>query len=164
MSIYSLLSSFLSYVFTTIIYLFIFCIIVLIYKDIKRSVSEKDEEEYEDEEYEEEDEEEEPEYTAIIKHIKSRESSGFGLKSKYRIGAGPIIVGRSEDCDISIPDTYLSQMHFKITCVDGDWFIEDLKSKNGTFVNDIRVRKPALLKDGDIISFGDVQFEFHPEQ
>lgn len=163
MSIYSLLSSFLSYVFTTIIYLFIFCIIVLIYKDIKRSVSEKDEEEYEDEEYEEEDEEE-PEYTAIIKHIKSRESSGFGLKSKYRIGAGPIIVGRSEDCDISIPDTYLSQMHFKITCVDGDWFIEDLKSKNGTFVNDIRVRKPALLKDGDIISFGDVQFEFHPEQ
>ena len=116
-----------------------------------------------DEEYEEEDEEE-PEYTAIIKHIKSRESSGFGLKSKYRIGAGPIIVGRSEDCDISIPDTYLSQMHFKITCVDGDWFIEDLKSKNGTFVNDIRVRKPALLKDGDIISFGDVQFEFHPEQ
>ena len=37
MSVYALISSILSYVFTTIIYLFIFSIIVLIYKDIKRS-------------------------------------------------------------------------------------------------------------------------------
>ena len=163
MSFYSLLSSFLSYVFTTIIYLFIFCIIVLIYKDIKRSsnddsdfeVAESDENETENEEIE---------YTAILKHIKTRESAGLGVKLKYRIGEGPITIGRGEECDIVIPDVYLSQKHFEIYCKNSEWFLKDLKSKNGTYVNDIRVKKPVQLEDQDVISFGDIKFLFHPEQ
>ena len=60
MSLYSLISSVLSYVFTTIIYLFIFSIIVLIYKDIKKVSRSSDEDIFEDsdeEYYDEEDEE-----------------------------------------------------------------------------------------------------------
>jgi len=159
LSLYSLLSSFLSYVFTTIIYLFIFCIIVLIYKDIKRVGTDKS-----DEELAQNSEcEEEESYTAILKCIKNKETIKLGIKSKYRIGVGPILIGRSEECDIVIPDLYLSQKHLEIHCKNGEWFLKDLKSKNGTFVNDIRVKKKVPLNDEDIISFGNIQFIFTSE-
>lgn len=159
-SLYSLISSVLSYVFTTIIYLFIFSIIVLIYKDIKRSSSERSgSEDLQENEYEEPD----VDFTAILKNIKNPESARLGVKAKYRIGSGPIVVGRGEDCDIVIPDVYLSQKHFEIRCEDGEWFLKDLKSKNGTYVNDIKVKKRIKLEDEDIISFGDICFVFHAE-
>lgn len=159
MSIYYIVSSLLSYVFTTIIYLFIFCIIVLIYKDIKRLG--KESQEVIDDLPEKE--EESAEWTAILKFIKTSESAKFGLKTKYRIGAGPILIGRGEECDISIPDLYLSLEHLKIFCKDGQWYVQDLKSKNGTFVNEVRIKKTYKLEDDDVISFGDVKFNFHSE-
>ena len=72
-------------------------------------------------------------------------------------------MGRSEECDICADDLYLSQKHFAIECSDGEWFVTDLKSKNGTYVNGRRIKKPCFLEDGDIISFGDIQFEFQAE-
>lgn len=175
MSIYTLLSSLLSYIFTTIIYLFILSIIVLIYKDIKRMSRnnyEEDEEEdfdsLEEEETEESDsgeyEDEECEHTAILKKLKPRNSLEYGIKSKYRIGAGPITVGRNPECDICADDLYLSQEHFVLECSGGRWYITDLKSKNGTYVNGVRIKKPYPLEDGDVIAFGDIQFEFQSEE
>ena len=158
LSLYSLISTFLSYVFTTIIYLFIFSIIVLIYKDIKR-VSKSEEAVFEDSSDEGDDEE----HTAILKNIKNNQSVKLGVKSKYRIGSGPIVIGRGDDCDIVIPDIYLSQKHFEIYCKNGEWFLKDLRSKNGTFVNDAKVKKQIILDDNDVISFGEVQFLFHSE-
>ena len=55
------------------------------------------------------------------------------------------------------------QKHFEISCTDGEWYLKDLKSKNGTYVNDIKVKKRLKLEDGDLISFGDVQFVFNVE-
>lgn len=173
MSIYTLLSSLLSYIFTTIIYLFILSIIVLIYRDIKRMSRnnyeedfEASEEENEEEEYEDdlEEEDEEREHTAILKRLKPRNSLEYGIKSKYRIGSGPIIVGRNPKCDICADDMYLSQEHFVLECSGGEWYISDLKSKNGTYVNGKRIKKPCPLEDGDVIDFGDIRFEFQSEE
>ena len=171
MSLYSLISSLFSYAFTTIIYVFIFSIIVLIYKDIKKVSKGLDEDVYDEEDYideeddcsEDGDDPEEAEYTAILKTVISKESSKFNLRKRYRIGMGPIIIGRSEECDIVIPDIYLSQEHFKIYCKKGIWYIVDLKSKNGTYVNDVLVKGKQILDDYDEISFGDVRFIFQFE-
>lgn len=173
MSLYTLISSLLSYIFTTIIYLFILSIIVLIYRDIKRMSQNNYEEEPEDDEYdtgetsdtdEENSDSGEIEYTAILKKLKPQNSAEYGIKSKYRIGSGePIVIGRGENCDITADDLYLSQEHFMIECVDGEWYITDLKSKNGTYVNGNKIKKTKRLEDGDVISFGDIQFEFQSE-
>lgn len=173
MSLYTLISSLLSYIFTTIIYLFILSIIVLIYRDIKRMSQNNYEEEPEDDEYDTEENSEadeensdssEIEHTAILKKLKPQNSAEYGIKSKYRIGSGgPIVIGRGENCDITADDLYLSQEHFMIECVDGEWYITDLKSKNGTYVNGNKIKKTKRLEDGDVISFGDIQFEFQSE-
>jgi len=176
MSLYSLISSVLSYVFTTIIYLFIFSIIVLIYKDIKKVSRSSDEDFFEDsddEYFDEEDEETESdeymedeeteEYTAILTTVITKESKKFNLRKKYRIGSGPIVVGRSDGCDIVIPDVYLSQEHFEIECKKGIWYLKDLRSKNGTYINDVPVKGTTELYDDDIITFGDIEFIFNKE-
>lgn len=166
MSLYSLISSLFSYAFTTIIYVFIFSIIVLIYKDIKKVSNGLDDDSVDEEVYEDEEdylEDDDTSYTAILKTVITEESSKFNLRKRYRIGIGPIVIGRGEECDIVIPDIYLSQEHLKIYCKKGIWYIADLKSKNGTYVNDVLVKGKQILDDFDEISFGDVRFVFQFE-
>ena len=95
--------------------------------------------------------------------VKTSKTKEFNLKSKYRIGEGPIIIGRSPECDIIIPDMYLSQEHFKIWFDKDTWYIGDLKSKNGTFLNNAKIKRKAILEDDDVISFGGINFVFQSE-
>ena len=176
MSAYSLVSSFLSYVFTTIIYLFIFSVIALIYMDIKRANrGEKTGDDFDEldtaEMLEDEPVEDEPETpkekkhkpSAILRTVKSREAKECGMKAAYRIGEKGAIIGRGKDCDISIKDMYLSVEHFQIWHEDGLWYIGDMGSKNGTFLNEVRLKKVKTLYDGDEISFGGLQAIFEEE-
>ncbi|MBR5155054.1 MAG: FHA domain-containing protein [Clostridia bacterium] len=173
MSIYSLISSLLSYVFTTIIYLFIFSVIALIYMDIKKTNRGEeyiDDPDNELEELEDEDEEDEEQRTvkyippsAKLRTIKTRESIESKMKASYKIGEKGAIIGRGKDCDISIQDMYLSVEHFQIWHEDGIWYIGDMGSKNGTFLNEIRVKKVKTLHDGDEISFGGLRVIFEED-
>lgn len=173
MSVYSLVSSFLSYVFTTVIYLFIFSVIALIYMDIKKANrGEQDMEEYEEmeddvEEDEVDDDDDEEERTvkyippsARLKTVKSKETAESRMKSSYKIGEKGAIIGRGKNCDISISDMYLSVEHFQIWYDDGEWYIGDMGSKNGTFLNEIRLKKVKPLHDGDEILFGGLRVIF----
>lgn len=168
MSLYSLASSFLSYVFTTIIYLFIFGVIALIYMDIKKANrGEEDIADLEDEVLSEDEVFDEEENTlkyvtpkARLKTIKSKETAEAKMKSSYKIGEKGAIIGRSKNCDISIQDMYLSVEHFQIWYDDGAWYIGDMGSKNGTFLNEIRLKKVKMLHSGDEISFGGLRVIF----
>lgn len=64
----------------------------------------------------------------------------------------PLTVGRSEECDIHLPDRQVSRIHASVTWVDDAYEIVDLGSKNGTHVNGQEVRDvPYRLQDGDEI-------------
>jgi DNA-binding CsgD family transcriptional regulator len=63
-------------------------------------------------------------------------------------------IGRGRRSDVVIDDRYLSDRHVKVSPEDGTFVLEDLRSKNGTFLNGRRVRK-AVLRSGDIVRIGD---------
>ncbi len=68
------------------------------------------------------------------------------------------IIGRSSYCTVSISDPSVSRVHASITQRAGQMFIQDLGSKNGTFLNGRRVgAQPAALLVGDSVRFGDVK-------
>ncbi len=174
MSIYRLASSLLSYVFTTIIYLFIFGVIALIYMDIKkinRGEEDIDDLGEEAEDIEDELEEDDEEKLTVkyvapsakLRTIKSKESAESKMKSSYKISEKGAIIGRGKSCDITISDMYLSVEHFQIWYEDGLWYIGDMGSKNGTFLNEIRVKKVKTLHDGDEISFGGLRVVFEEQ-
>lgn len=71
-----------------------------------------------------------------------------------------LILGRSHDVDLSIDNKNISRKHAKIKQdIDGVW-IEDLKSKNGIFVNAHKITEPVLLNDSDEIGLGDLKLRF----
>ncbi len=73
------------------------------------------------------------------------------------------IVGRHRDCHIVLDSLAVSRQHARIVCIEGRHYIEDLHSRNGTFVNGQQVTQPRLLKDGDRIGVCDVCFVFHAD-
>src|SRR3954470_15843991 len=71
----------------------------------------------------------------------------------------PMTVGRATACNIRIADAGVSSKHAKIWCEDGQYFLMDLGSTNGTFVNERDVDREQLT-DGDVITFGMTKASF----
>ena len=82
-----------------------------------------------------------------------------GATKEFEIGERSITIGRSPDADIILLDEKVSRVHCGIRLWDGEFYIKDLKSKNGTFVNGRRV-EVSKLKASDVIKIGSYTFTF----
>jgi hypothetical protein len=71
--------------------------------------------------------------------------------SRVLVDEAELILGRGEECDVVIPDRQVSREHARIRLEGEGYVLEDLGSKNGTFVNGQRLSEPHLLQDGDEI-------------
>ena len=72
------------------------------------------------------------------------------------------VIGRSADCQVSLPSSLVSTQHARLR-LDGDvWFLSDLGSTNGTTVNRRPVSREQRLESGDLIQVGDVQLRLAP--
>lgn len=66
-------------------------------------------------------------------------------------------VGRHDDNTIELDDDFVSGSHAEIFFEDGQWWLHDLNSTNGTFLNTQRVGNRIRLSNGDIVQFGRVR-------
>lgn len=73
-----------------------------------------------------------------------------------------MLVGRLPECSISVPDPWVSAHHARLENREGTWWVVDLQSRNGTFVNGQRI-KEAPLQAGLRLSFGKTDTEVRPE-
>lgn len=136
---FEILSSLLRYIFITVIYLFIYGIIKLIYLDI-HSVNGR--------------QRDPGGKLPYLKLVNRRDSLDFKLEEVYLLD-GSKTVGRAGKSDITVQDPFISSEHARFHMKDGVFFIEDLGSKNGTFVNGERLSSQAVpLKNGDRIYIG----------
>ena len=81
----------------------------------------------------------------------------FKLQGEVRdhsLSQGPNIIGRTTDADISVDRTEVSRCHARIVVAGTTAIIEDLGSKNGTYVNGERLQQPVLLANDDEIWIG----------
>jgi len=79
-----------------------------------------------------------------------------------RIGEGPLLVGRSADCQVQFPGSRVSREHARIVPVDGGHEIEDL-SRNGTRINAEWVTERQRLEPGDRVYVADRVFIYQPD-
>ena len=87
--------------------------------------------------------------------------SGGGRAGEY-FAAQPerTTIGRSPDCEIFLDDVTVSRKHAVLTERDGGFFIEDLGSLNGTFVNRRRIETATRLENGDELQIGKYRLAF----
>ncbi len=74
------------------------------------------------------------------------------------------VLGRNPDCEVVIPVTSVSREHAQILRVQGRYFIEDLKSRNGTFVNNQAISARTPLRNNDKIRVCDFVAAFLDQQ
>jgi pSer/pThr/pTyr-binding forkhead associated (FHA) protein len=75
----------------------------------------------------------------------------------------PTSVGRAKANDIVLEDVSVSSQHCRIRPEDGSFVLHDLKSTNGTFVNERRVTRQALA-EGDTVKLGETYMQFRLNQ
>jgi pSer/pThr/pTyr-binding forkhead associated (FHA) protein len=68
-------------------------------------------------------------------------------------------IGRAAGCQITLDDTYSSQIHARVFVRDGQWLVEDLGSTNGTWLNRQKVSGPMVLQRGDRLQIGNTVME-----
>ena len=71
-------------------------------------------------------------------------------------------IGRTEQNAVVLSDDMVSRNHAMIQQLeDGEFYLIDMGSRNGSFVNGRRLTAPVALRDGDVLSFGEARFCFH---
>jgi FHA domain/Domain of unknown function (DUF1707) len=68
------------------------------------------------------------------------------------------VVGRSRDCDCVLGDPTVSRNHAVLRHADGRWWVADLASLNGTWLNGRRISDEVEVRPGDEIAFGETSF------
>jgi len=81
--------------------------------------------------------------------------------ARWEIGDDPVVIGRIQGVAVWIPDYHISGQHFVIRWEQGKRTIEDLGSRNGTWVNNKRISRQEL-RAGDRIQAGRTFFSFEP--
>lgn len=67
-------------------------------------------------------------------------------------------LGRSPTNTIALPDSFASTEHAHLLLREGQWWLYDQESRNGTTVNDVPITDAVVLSSGDVIGIGRVKF------
>jgi pSer/pThr/pTyr-binding forkhead associated (FHA) protein len=91
--------------------------------------------------------------------VKLRIIKGPNQGKEIRIPSPRCIIGRGEGCHIKAKSDAVSRQHCEIVSTDKEVLVRDLKSRNGTLVNDERTEGDTPLLSGDILRVGPLEFE-----
>jgi pSer/pThr/pTyr-binding forkhead associated (FHA) protein len=84
---------------------------------------------------------------------------GPGTGRDVTLGA-ETVVGRAPDVEIPLDDAGASRRHCRVRMAGAFWVVEDLGSRNGTFVGGKRIDGVVPLREGDVIRIGTVELIF----
>lgn len=85
-----------------------------------------------------------------------------GTRHLSLAGSNCWTVGRSDDNNFVLPDRWISRNHAMLQCMEtGEFYLIDLGSRNGSFVNGRRVSVPVTLHNGDLLTFGQTELKFY---
>ncbi len=136
---FEIVSSLLKYIFITVIYLFIYAIIRMIYLDIRPTGPAG------------------KNGLPYLKLVNRRDDLDFKVEESYML-TDRLTIGRAQGNGITVADPFLSGKHAAFIYKDGACTVEDLSSTNGTLVNGGKLEAPIGLKDGDRIHIGQLDF------
>ena len=89
---------------------------------------------------------------------------GVNVGATVELVGERVVLGRNEDCHVVLRVPAVSREHAIIRKIQGKYYIEDMKSRNGTFVNNKEVTTRTQLKDNDRIKICDNVLAFYEEE
>jgi hypothetical protein len=89
-------------------------------------------------------------------------TAGALAGTRITLGEAPITIGRAEDSTLVITDDYASSRHARLVPRAGQWYLEDLGSTNGTYLDRAKVSAPTPVPLGVPIRIGRTSLELRP--
>ncbi|HXH32367.1 MAG TPA: GGDEF domain-containing protein [Bacteriovoracaceae bacterium] len=83
--------------------------------------------------------------------------------SIFNLAGGETVVGRNPDCTISLDFHGVSRKHFTLDTTEAEVVVTDLGSANGTYLNNLKLSTPTVLKRGDVIKIGAIALKYLPK-
>lgn len=90
--------------------------------------------------------------------------NGQGSRQSYPLTKPTVVIGRDETCDVVVPNNAVSRRHAQIIQADGQFVLEDLNSRNKTYLNNRELSGGAPLKNEDKIKICDFLFLFSDDR
>jgi serine phosphatase RsbU (regulator of sigma subunit) len=87
-----------------------------------------------------------------------------GSRERFPLQKDKTVIGRSRECDIVLPDQWLSRRQAQIKRERDGFYLTDLGSRNGTVLNGTKIQQPSLLHPGDTITLGMYVLSFSWEE
>lgn len=87
--------------------------------------------------------------------------SGSAFGKRIELNKPSMTLGRHPECDIIIEVGAVSRQHARIDTLPNGFFLQDLNSRNGTYLNGQMIDAQTMLQDGDLIRICDVEYSFH---
>jgi pSer/pThr/pTyr-binding forkhead associated (FHA) protein len=84
--------------------------------------------------------------------------------SQRRFSTPEVVIGRDPACEIILDDPAVSNKHARLAYHHAQWWLEDLQSTNGTFLNGEAVSTPLVVTGGDVVRCGPVELRLAPGQ
>jgi len=97
-------------------------------------------------------------------HVRLKILQGSNTGKELKIPTPKCLIGRGEDCHLRPQSDAISRHHCVVVTSENEVIVRDLKSRNGTFVNEEQVSDEAVLLNGDVLRVGPLQFELIIEQ
>ncbi|MDK7083997.1 FHA domain-containing protein [Pseudoglutamicibacter cumminsii] len=87
---------------------------------------------------------------------------GPGVGTSVRLAASPILLGRAQEASLVLADDYASSRHARLFPQGTRWFLEDLGSTNGTYVDEMQLTRAQPVEIGQRIRIGKTVMELRP--
>jgi len=75
-----------------------------------------------------------------------------------------VFIGRDPACHYNLDDSTISAKHARLFYRQGQWWVEDLHSTNGTYLNQVELSSPLVLSNDDLLRCGEVAFRISIDQ
>jgi pSer/pThr/pTyr-binding forkhead associated (FHA) protein len=82
---------------------------------------------------------------------------------EFTLEGDEVVIGRSADNAIAIPDTSVSRKHVLLRRTPEGWAASDMGSGNGTMVNNSSIAEETVLTNGDVVAMGDTELQYVDE-
>lgn len=90
-------------------------------------------------------------------------TAGPNASTEYPLEGDEVVIGRSAENGIAIPDTSVSRKHVLLRRTPEGWAASDMGSGNGTMVNSSSIAEETVLNNGDVIAMGDTELQYVDE-
>ncbi len=89
--------------------------------------------------------------------LELRIESAGGAPVARTFDAESLVIGRKAGADIVVDDVSVSRRHARLFAAKGEWFVEDLQSRNGSRLNGLPITAAVGVKGGDVLQVGDTR-------